>query len=130
MNSVFGEKIKQEWRVSGITQKKLASKLHMSLRNLQSLFERDDFPISQLIELSKELNKDFVSMYLEEKSYPLSDKKSSDNTPLLVSDIPIQTNEISIQINIKGDFDAISKHLSDVLLIIKQETSKYGLSIV
>lgn len=129
MNTVFGEKIRQEWRVSGITQKELASKLHMSLRNLQSLFERDDFPISQLMELSKELSKDFVSMYLEEKSYPLSEKKNNVPPPVITSNFPINTNEISIQINIKGDFDAISKHISDVLLSIKQETSKYGLTI-
>lgn len=134
MNTVFGEIIRKEWRKSGIPQKEFADNLKMSLRNAQNLFERDDFSISQLMEISKVLNHDFVSLYLKDKNYTLlnsneSTKGFEDHIEEYITSKKAETNHISVNINIKGDIDAISKYFPSMLQNIKKEADKYGLTI-
>lgn len=134
MNTVFGEIIRKEWRKSAIPQKEFADKLKMSLRNAQNLFERDDFSISQLMAISKVLNHDFVALYLRSKNYSLLNSSESvkgfeDHVEEYISAKKAESNQISVNINIKGDIDAISKNFPSLLQFIKNEAEKYGLTI-
>lgn len=135
MNTVFGELIRKEWRNSGIPQKEFAKMLSMSLRNAQNLFERDDFSITQLMEISKVLKKDFVGLYLLEKKYPLQDipgdspQSFSDQIEEYIKTKKEEPNQVNVQINLKGDLNTISKHFADLLLKIKKEAEEYGITI-
>jgi|GEM_PF-878723 len=136
----IGQILKKSWQESGLSQKEFADKMDMSVRNLQYLFEKEDIHISQLALASAVLQKDFISIYLKlpkkdaNKNYDYS-KIYSPSTNLLhegaqkYSPIPKTSNEINVQISIKGDFTIMSKYFPDLISKIKREAESYGLTI-
>jgi len=84
--------------------------------------------------ISKVLNQDFVSLYLKNKNYSLLDSSDSvkgfeDHIEEYIIAKKAESNQISVNINIKGDIDSISKHFPHLLQNIKNEAEKYGLTI-
>ena len=61
----IGDLLKAAWQESNLSQKDFADQMDMSVRNLQYLFEKNDIHISQLIQASAVLKKDFIKDYLE-----------------------------------------------------------------
>ncbi|WP_169305719.1 helix-turn-helix domain-containing protein [Sphingobacterium alkalisoli] len=128
MKFVIGEKIKEKVEEKGVTQKAFASAIGMTTRNLERFFERSDISINQLVKASEFLNYDFVSLYLENtangKNIPFLAKENSQQYKP-----EIRSSDISIQINIAGDVQLISKHFPDLLSKLKKEAEERGLHL-
>lgn len=134
MSSHFGQKIKDAWKLSGLSQKEFSEKLRMSLRNSQHLFERDDFSIQQLITISQVLKVDLVSMYLEDytqnKDYPhVKNDMQFNSVNENVSDYTKTINEVTFQLNVKGEFNVVAKHFPEFLKLVKNEAEKIGFKL-
>jgi len=128
MEFVIGEKIREKIEEKGVTQKAFANAIGMTTRNLERFFERSDISIKQLVKASEFLNFDFVTLYLSNspagKKLPFFAKEQAETY------IPsINQNEISIQVNIKGELDLISKNLPELLKKIKKEAEDRGLHL-
>lgn len=135
----IGEILKETWQHSGMSQKEFADKMSMSVRNLQYLFEKTDIHISQLAKASAVLKTDFIKIYLENEEelngliYPnefnedrlifqeVMDKYLPEKKPI--------KNEVSVQLNIKGDFILVSKYFPEIMNAVKREVELYGLQL-
>lgn len=136
----IGQILKKSWQESGLSQKEFADKMEMSVRNLQYLFEKEDIHISQIALASAVLQKDFISIYLKlpkkdgKKEYDYSNIYAPSTNllhepPQKYSPIPKSSNEINVQISIKGDFTIVSKYFPDLISKIRREAESYGLTI-
>lgn len=125
MDFVIGEKIRQKVEERGVTQKAFANAIGMTSRNLERFFERKDISINQLVKASEFLNFDFVSLFLKNHS-------AGRKLPIMVNEPSIDSNHkqidiISIQLNIKGDVNNISKNLPELIKKVKKEAENVGL---
>lgn len=124
MDFVIGEKIRQKVEERGVTQKAFANAIGMTSRNLERFFERKDISINQLVKASEFLNFDFVTLFLKNHS-------SGKKLPIIVNETSVQSNHnqldlISIQLNIKGDVNNISKNLPELIKKVKKEAENFG----
>jgi len=97
----------------------------MSRRNFEKFFEREDIPIHQLVKASEVLNYDFVSEYLGHSEYPFNKMVKEE-----VNYEKTKKDEITVQLNIKGDITLVSKYFPEMLDIVKREANTRGLKIV
>lgn len=137
----IGDILKESWQTSGMSQKEFADKMNMSVRNLQYLFEKNDIHISQLAKASSVLKKDFIKEFLEleEREKGVSYPSEYNQDILLLEEViekylphqPTQPkNELSVQVNIKGDFTLVTKYFPELMSSFKREAEKYGLHLV
>lgn len=134
----IGQIVKKSWQESGLSQKEFADAMNMSVRNLQYLFEKTDIHISQLARASAVLKRDFITDFL---ALPVSDSKYDYSKiysekadmveEVLEKYMPEKkaTNEITVQLTIKGELSSVSKYFPEMLTKIKIEADNYGLII-
>ncbi|MXV14574.1 helix-turn-helix domain-containing protein [Hufsiella ginkgonis] len=73
-----GERIYQVFKEKGWTIDFFAKRVHMTKRNAQYLFKRDDISIDQLTKISKAMDYDFVQLFLlDDKQKSLAEDPSS-----------------------------------------------------
>lgn len=134
MSFIIGEEIKKRVRRKGLKNKAFAEKMNMEERNLYHFFKREQMDVDQLLEASKILDFDFLTLYIQNSKYKEYLNKYDQEHPKISNAGEGQTdynkNQISFSINVKGSFDTVSKEMSNFLQSVKKEAEERGLHLV
>lgn len=130
---MIGEEIKKRVKKKGLKNKAFADLMNIEERNLYHFFKKEQMDVDQLLQASKVLDFDFLTLYIKNSKYReyLNDFKdvASDNISEYQTDIDKNNNQISFSICIKGKFDTISQEMSNFLQVIKKEAEDRGLEL-
>lgn len=130
---MIGEEIKKRVKKKGLKNKAFADLMNIEERNLYHFFKKEQMDVDQLLQASKVLDFDFLTLYIKNSKYKeyLNDFKdvASDNISEYQTDIDKNNNQISFSICIKGKFDTISQEMSNFLQVIKKEAEDRGLEL-
>lgn len=134
MNFVIGEEIKKRVRKKGLKNKAFADMMNMEERNLYHFFKKEVLDVDQLLEASKILDFDFLSLYIKNSRF--KDHFQELGTPIFDNTLsePAETyqsrNQISFSFTVQGPFDVVTKEMSNFLQYIKKEAEERGLHFV
>jgi|SRR5690606_5119562 len=134
MDFVIGEEIKKRVKKKGLKNKAFADMMNMEERNLYHFFKKEVMDVDQLLEASKILEFDFLTLYIKNSKF--KDHIKELGTPI-ISPTPREpivsyekSNQISFSLTVQGSFDTVSKEMSNFLQSIKKEAEERGLHLV
>lgn len=133
MNFIIGAEIKKIVKKRGIKYKAFADLMNMEERNLYHFFKKENIDIDQIMEASKVLDYDFLTLYISNSRYKNYFQKLNADTPDQIANEPsIQNkkeNQISFSITIKGTMSKVAEEMSNFLQSVKEEADKRGFEI-
>lgn len=133
MSFIIGDEIKKRVRKKGLKNKAFADQMNMEERNLYHFFKKESMDIDQLLEASKILDFDFLTLYIQNSKYKGYAQQYDQDLVLPNShenqSYHAEKNQISFTISIKGPLDIVTKEMSNFLQFINNEAEDRGLHL-
>src|SRR5690606_41938776 len=111
MDFVIGEEIKKRVRKKGLKNKAFADLMNMEERNLYHFFKKEVMDVDQLLEASKILDFDFLTLYIKNSKFKdYVEELGKPPMPKSLSE-PVEPykfeEQISFSLTVQGSFDAV-----------------------
>uniref|UniRef100_F4C454 Uncharacterized protein n=1 Tax=Sphingobacterium sp. (strain 21) TaxID=743722 RepID=F4C454_SPHS2 len=139
MSFVIGEEIKKIAKLRKFKNAEFADAMNMEERNLYHFFKKSDLTLDQLVDASKVLEYDFISLYLKHKkgiqsianliaqgSNDIVEEKA-ESYQRTEKRLVEPKNQISFTVKIFGDYSKIREEIPSLLDIIKEQAELRGL---
>ncbi|WP_286709543.1 MULTISPECIES: hypothetical protein [Sphingobacterium] len=132
MDLTIGEIIAFDIKKSGLSVTHVAQKIGMSRKGLTDILKRNDMNLSQIASLSQELGRDYFEVFKLKENYiiPVSTNIAKTEAIEKANEIEkVDENQISFSIHLKGDFEKVSKEMSNFLQLVKKEAELRGFKL-
>ncbi|MBO9674455.1 MAG: helix-turn-helix transcriptional regulator [Sphingobacteriaceae bacterium] len=123
MSFHIGKTIKKEIKTKGWSIKRFAEEANMTYRNALYLFDRTDISIDQLKQISKVLGFDFVGLYNNKDSTPVTPPEEPQTEAKKGGNIPTLTYSFGIPLEAYGNIKDFMEELNAL-------ANKHGLHIL